>query len=80
MVQPLWRTSWRFLKKLKMGTSLGVQWLRLQVSTAAGREGFDPWSETEIPQAEKQLNLLTETIESVHLHNENPDTTMKDPL
>ena len=28
LVQPLWRTLWRFLKKLKIGTSLVVQWLR----------------------------------------------------
>ena len=29
LVQPLWRTVWRFLKKLEIGTSLVVQWLRL---------------------------------------------------
>ena len=29
LIQPLWRTVWRFLKKLKVGDSLVVQWLRI---------------------------------------------------
>ena len=32
LVQPLWRTVWKFLKKLKMGNSLVVQWLGLALS------------------------------------------------
>ena len=29
LIQPLWRTVWRFVKKLKIGASLVVQWLRI---------------------------------------------------
>ena len=29
LMQPLWRTVWRFLKKLKIGASLVAQWLRV---------------------------------------------------
>ena len=29
LIQPLWRTVWRFLKKLKIGASLVAQWLRI---------------------------------------------------
>ena len=29
LIQPLWRTVWSFLSKLKMGASLVVQWLRI---------------------------------------------------
>ena len=29
LIQPLWRTVWRFLKKLKIGASLMAQWLRI---------------------------------------------------
>ena len=36
LVQPLWRTVWRFLKKLKVGTSLEVQWLRPHTANAGG--------------------------------------------
>ena len=31
LIQPLWRTVWRFLKKLKIGASLVVQWLRIRL-------------------------------------------------
>ena len=29
LIQPLWRTVWRFIKKLKIGASLVAQWLRI---------------------------------------------------
>ena len=31
LVQPLWKTVWRFLIKLKIGTSLVAQWLRIHL-------------------------------------------------
>ena len=37
LVQPLWKTVWRFLKKLKIGNSLAVQWLGLSTFIAGAQ-------------------------------------------
>ena len=36
LIQPRWKTVWRYLKKLKSGNSLAFQWLGLHASTARG--------------------------------------------
>ena len=48
LVQPLWRTVWRVLKKLKIGTWLVVQWLKLHASTAGSSI---PGKGTKVPYA-----------------------------
>ena len=51
-MQSLWKTIWRFLKKLKIETSLAVHWLRLHTSTAEGMSSIPGWG-TEILHAEQ---------------------------
>ena len=43
LMQSLWKTIWRFLKKLKIETSLAVQWLRLHTSIAGGMGSIPAW-------------------------------------
>ena len=53
LVQPLWKTIWRFLNKLKIdlpGNSLAVQWLGLHASTAGVTGSIPGWG-TKIPHA-----------------------------
>ena len=52
LMQSLWKTIWRFLKKLKIETSLAVHWLRLHTSTAEGMSSIPGWG-TEILHAEQ---------------------------
>ena len=50
-VQPLWKTVWRFLKKLKRRTSLVVQWLSLHVPSAGGPGSIpDQGTRSHMPQ------------------------------
>ena len=42
LVQPLWKTVWKFLKKIKNRASLVVQWLGVHI-TMQGHK-FSPWS------------------------------------
>ena len=59
-MQSLWKTIWRFLKKLKIETSLAVHWLRLHTSTAEGTSSIPGWG-TEILHAEQctpQKNVI----------------------
>ena len=53
LVEPLWKTVGRFLKKLKIelpATSLAVQWLRLRASNAGGSGSIPCWG-AKIPRA-----------------------------
>ena len=60
LVQPLWKMVWRFLKEVKLGTSLVAQWLRIRL----------PMQETQVqvlvlegPTCHKQLSLYATTTE-----------------
>ena len=45
LIQPLWRTIWRFLKKLKIGASLVAQWLRICLPMQGTRVRALVWEE-----------------------------------
>ena len=53
LVQPLWKTVWKFLKKLK----LGLPWWHSGYESACQcrGHGFEPWSR-KIPHATEQLS------------------------
>ena len=77
LVQPLWRTVWRFLKKLKIGNSLVIQWLGLHIVTAKG-PGSIPGGGTKIPQAawhsqkKKKREREKETKNRARIRSSNP--------
>ena len=62
LIQPLWRTVWRFLKKLKIG---GLAWWRRGWESARQcmGNGFKPWSR-KIPHATEQLSPCATTTEA----------------
>ena len=43
LMQLLWNTVWRVLRRLKIGSSLVVQWLRFHASTAEGLGSIPDW-------------------------------------
>ena len=45
LIEPLWRTVWRFLKKLKTGASLVAQWLRIRVPMQGTRVRVLVWED-----------------------------------
>ena len=58
MVQLHWKTVWKFLKKLKIGTSPVVKWLR-NLPCNAGDKSSIPGRGTKIPYVVEQLSWCT---------------------
>ena len=62
LVQPPWKTAWRFLKKLRMGLP---RWLSGQdFACQRRRHRFNPWSRR-IPQAARQLSPWATTTDPI---------------
>ena len=55
LVQLLWNTVWRFPRRLKIGSSLVVQWLRFHASTKEGLGLIPEWGNKCVAWPKKNL-------------------------